>query len=137
MFLESPQLLVEISQVGLLSVSRRLPVEILGLEFRMKHGFQRLLQRHAVEHQVHTADLIRRFEQQAVETVEKMGQSARSQGIEVETAVRTGDIDDEMKVSILNIHGKGMVARAMMGSTAERVIRAVSCPVLAIPAKLE
>ncbi|MBI4481814.1 MAG: universal stress protein [Acidobacteria bacterium] len=34
---------------------------------------------------------------------------------------------------VMNIHGKGMLDRALLGATAERVIRAAPCPVLAIP----
>jgi nucleotide-binding universal stress UspA family protein len=36
---------------------------------------------------------------------------------------------------VMNIHGKGMLDRALMGATAERVLRAAQCPVLAVPAK--
>jgi nucleotide-binding universal stress UspA family protein len=36
---------------------------------------------------------------------------------------------------VMNIHGKSMVERALLGSTAERVIRGASCPVLTIPPK--
>jgi nucleotide-binding universal stress UspA family protein len=34
---------------------------------------------------------------------------------------------------VMNIHGKGALERALLGSTAERVIRGAPCPVLAIP----
>jgi len=34
---------------------------------------------------------------------------------------------------IMNVHGKGLIDRALLGSTAERVIRAAVCPVLLIP----
>jgi len=34
---------------------------------------------------------------------------------------------------VMNIHGKGMLDRALLGSTAERVVRAASCPVMMIP----
>jgi len=33
----------------------------------------------------------------------------------------------------MNIHGKGMLDRALLDSTAERVVRAASCPVMMIP----
>ena len=36
---------------------------------------------------------------------------------------------------VMNIHGKGMWDRALLGSTAERVVRAARCPVLLIPPK--
>ena len=45
--------------------------------------------------------------------------------------------DSDIDLLVMNIHGKGMVERALMGSTAERVIRAVTCPVLAVPAKIQ
>jgi len=34
----------------------------------------------------------------------------------------------------MNIHGKGMLDRALLGSTAERVVRGANCTVLPIPA---
>jgi len=34
---------------------------------------------------------------------------------------------------VMNVHGKGMLERALMGSTAERVLRGSPCPVLLIP----
>jgi nucleotide-binding universal stress UspA family protein len=34
---------------------------------------------------------------------------------------------------VMNIHGKGMLDRALLGSTAERVVRGASCPVMMIP----
>jgi nucleotide-binding universal stress UspA family protein len=34
---------------------------------------------------------------------------------------------------VMNIHGKGMLDRALLGSTAERVVRSAKCPVLLIP----
>lgn len=42
---------------------------------------------------------------------------------------------EDLKVDLLvmNIHGKGMLDRALLGSTAERVVRAASCPVMMIP----
>jgi nucleotide-binding universal stress UspA family protein len=34
---------------------------------------------------------------------------------------------------VMNIHGKGMLDRALIGSTAERVVRSAKCPVMLIP----
>jgi nucleotide-binding universal stress UspA family protein len=34
---------------------------------------------------------------------------------------------------VMNIHGKNMLHRALLGSTAERVVRAATCPVMLIP----
>ncbi|MGH9338577.1 MAG: universal stress protein [Acidobacteriota bacterium] len=33
----------------------------------------------------------------------------------------------------MNIHGKGLLDRALLGSTAERVVRRAVCPVMLIP----
>ena len=88
---------------------------------------------------INTADLMQEFEQQALETVEEMGQSARSSGIEVETAVRTGDVDDELKTSIaetandfmvMGTHGRRGFERWIMGSVTERILRHAPVPVL-------
>ena len=40
---------------------------------------------------------------------------------------------DKIDLLVMNIHGKGMLERALLGSTAERVVRAARCPVLAVP----
>jgi nucleotide-binding universal stress UspA family protein len=41
--------------------------------------------------------------------------------------------DERPDLLVMNIHGKGMLDRALLGSTAERVVRAASCPVMLIP----
>jgi nucleotide-binding universal stress UspA family protein len=43
--------------------------------------------------------------------------------------LQTGKFD----LLVMNIHGKGMLERALLGSTAERVVRAARCPVMLIP----
>ena len=40
---------------------------------------------------------------------------------------------ESVDLVVMNIHGKGMLERALVGATAERVIRAATCPVLGIP----
>jgi nucleotide-binding universal stress UspA family protein len=45
--------------------------------------------------------------------------------------------EDESDLIVLNLHGKSMVERALLGSTAERVIRAAPVPVLSIPVPAE
>jgi nucleotide-binding universal stress UspA family protein len=40
---------------------------------------------------------------------------------------------DRPDLVVMNIHGKGMIDRALLGSTAERVVRSAKCPVLLIP----
>jgi nucleotide-binding universal stress UspA family protein len=41
--------------------------------------------------------------------------------------------DEKIDLLVMNIHGKGMLDRALLGSTAERVVRAARCPVMLIP----
>ena len=41
--------------------------------------------------------------------------------------------EEKIDLLVMNIHGKGMLDRALLGSTAERVVRAAMCPVLLIP----
>lgn len=40
---------------------------------------------------------------------------------------------DKFDFLVMNTHGKGMLDRALLGSTSERVVRAARCPVLLIP----
>jgi nucleotide-binding universal stress UspA family protein len=40
---------------------------------------------------------------------------------------------EKIDLVVMNIHGKGMLDRALLGSTADRVVRAAPCPVLMIP----
>src|SRR5438105_3348225 len=66
---------------------------------------------------------------------------ARSKCV-IETRVEVGEPyleivnvvkDVRADLLVINIHGKGRLERALLGSTSERVIRGASCPVLAIP----
>jgi nucleotide-binding universal stress UspA family protein len=41
--------------------------------------------------------------------------------------------DEKIDLLVMNIHGKGMLDRALLGSNAERVVRAAACPVMMIP----
>jgi len=40
---------------------------------------------------------------------------------------------DRVGLIVMNIHGKGMLDRVLVGSTAERVVRGAECPVMLIP----
>lgn len=42
---------------------------------------------------------------------------------------------DKVGLIVMNVHGKGMLERVLVGSTAERVLRGAECPVLLIPPK--
>jgi nucleotide-binding universal stress UspA family protein len=41
--------------------------------------------------------------------------------------------DEKIDLLVMNIHGKGMLDRALLGSTAERVVRVAPCAVMLIP----
>src|SRR5262249_37045701 len=41
--------------------------------------------------------------------------------------------DEKIDLLVMNIHGKGMLDRALLGSTAERVVRVAPCPVMLMP----
>jgi len=99
-------------------------------------------------HVVHdvTADVSGKYRDSLIKGVEKQLQDlvppeARN-WCDVVTDVETGvpyriilrTVEDErVDLLVMNIHGKGMLDRALLGSTAERVVRAASCPVMLIP----
>jgi nucleotide-binding universal stress UspA family protein len=53
-------------------------------------------------------------------------------GIPHEIILRTID-DEKIDVLVMNIHGKGVLDRILLGSNAGPVVRAASCPVMLIP----
>jgi nucleotide-binding universal stress UspA family protein len=53
-------------------------------------------------------------------------------GIPYQTILKTIE-EEKVDLVVMNIHGKGMLDRALLGSTAERVVRAARCPVMLIP----
>lgn len=74
--------------------------------------------------------------------MEKLVPKEASNWCEISTRVESGtpvteilDIVKRERIDLLvmNIHGKGMLDRALLGSTAERVVRGASVPVLLIP----
>ena len=99
-------------------------------------------------HVVHdvAADISGRYRDSLIRGVEKQLQdlvpAEAKNWCDVTTRVEAGQpyriilrILEEEKVDLLvmNIHGKGIVDRALVGSTAERVVRAAPCPVMLIP----
>lgn len=40
---------------------------------------------------------------------------------------------EKIDLLVMNIHGKGLLDRALLGSTSDRVVRAADCPVMLIP----
>ncbi len=61
---------------------------------------------------------------------------------DVQTRLETGEASRQIEqilekeridLLVMNIHGKGFLNRALLGSTAERVVRSAACPMLLIP----
>jgi nucleotide-binding universal stress UspA family protein len=99
-------------------------------------------------HVVHdvAADVSGKYRDSLIKGVEKQLQdlvpAEAKNWCDVVTSVETGvpyriilrTLEDEkVDLLVMNIHGKGMLDRALLGSTAERVVRAASCPVMLIP----
>ena len=93
-----------------------------------------------------TADVSGKYRESLTQGVEKQLEDlvppeART-WCDVDTRVETGvpyriilrTLEDEkVDLLVMNIHGKGMLDRALLGSTAERVVRVAPCPVMLIP----
>lgn len=67
--------------------------------------------------------------------------AARSAGLTVSMALRSGIPHDEIVILaaqkeadliVIGTHGRGGVSRALLGSVADRVVRLASCPVLTV-----
>ena len=85
------------------------------------------------------ADLVATFKKQADERIEKYEATAKSNGVDVETAVRVGEIDTELQTSIdetqadlvvMGTHGRRGFERWLLGSVTERLLRHCPVPVL-------
>ena len=68
---------------------------------------------------------------------------ANTGNIHLETVIRDGKPYEEilraaedggMDMIVLNMHSKGVIERAFLGSTAERIVRLAHLPVLSVPA---
>ena len=89
----------------------------------------------SVKSSLPTIDAVRR-------QLEKLVPAEARPWCEVKTRVEVGvPYDTVLKMQksekadlvVMNVHGKGLIDRALLGSTAERVVRAAMCPVLLIP----
>ena len=97
------------------------------------------------EYAIDTTEIMKAMEQTATREVTNLKAKLKEAGVSAEFEVRVGDVYEEIKYAIealkpelvvmgtMNIHGKGMLDRALLGSTAERVVRVASCPVMLIP----
>jgi universal stress protein A len=87
------------------------------------------------------ADVYESAERWVEETLSRWAGSARAQGVSVRTVVRTGTAHEEIvavateeraDVIVMGTHGRAGLARVLIGSVAERVIRFAPCPVLTV-----
>jgi nucleotide-binding universal stress UspA family protein len=79
----------------------------------------------------------------AVEALRHMVEEARSRGVSAEQALAVGSpfaeiqktaVDRKADLIVMGTHGRTGMAHVMLGSTAERVVRLASCPVLTVKA---
>jgi nucleotide-binding universal stress UspA family protein len=87
------------------------------------------------------ADVYEKAERWVEETLSTWAGSARAQGVSVRTVVRTGAAHEEIvalateeraDVLVMGTHGRAGLARVLIGSVAERVLRFAPCPVLTV-----
>jgi len=90
---------------------------------------------------LYSASQIDSWRQQALDSLEDAVASVRD-SVDVKSVMASGTpaqvilrvaADRDADLIVINLHGKGFLDRALLGSTAERVIRMSPIPVLAIP----
>ena len=93
----------------------------------------------------HLPDDITRVREIAVDKIQKLSESERTRGLKLDTVVIEGTPHREIcrfadetnaDLLILNVQSKTVLERAMLGATAERVIRSARVPVLSVPAAM-
>jgi nucleotide-binding universal stress UspA family protein len=106
------------SQVTLLHVLNDVSVELSGSKYResLVNGVRNQLDEMVPPEARNWCDIVPRVES----------------GVPYRIILRTIE-DEQIDLVVMNIHGKGMLDRALLGSTAERVVRAARCPVMMIP----
>ncbi|MBI4481813.1 MAG: universal stress protein [Acidobacteria bacterium] len=100
----------------------------------------------AYKYAIDTVSLIRSSEQEALRHLDKMAKPAKAAGVPVVTAVRTGDIDAELKrgvelykadLVVMGTHGRRGFERWFLGSVTERLLRHLPVPILTLAATKE
>jgi nucleotide-binding universal stress UspA family protein len=106
------------SQVTLLHVLNDVSVELSGGKYResLVNGVRGQLDEMVPPEARNWCDIVPRVEY----------------GVPYRTILRTIE-NEKIDLLVMNIHGKGMLDRALLGSTAERVVRVAPCPVMMIP----
>jgi nucleotide-binding universal stress UspA family protein len=90
---------------------------------------------------VATADLVGQIRGAAEEALAAVKERSGRSGVEVDTLLRQGvawsEIDSAAKelgadLVVIGTHGRRGIARALIGSVAEKVVRTAPCPVLTV-----
>ena len=90
---------------------------------------------------VATADIASRIQEAGRAGLDAAVTARASRGVKIESVLREGPAEDEIKavaedtkadLIVIGTHGRRGIARALLGSVAENVIRTVKIPVLAI-----
>ena len=90
---------------------------------------------------VATADIAARIQEAGRKGLDAAVSARSGRGVKMESVLREGNAQEEIKtvaeetkadLIVIGTHGRRGIARALLGSTAENVIRTVKIPVLAI-----
>lgn len=96
----------------------------------------------AYEYPIDTTGLIKSMEKAATRQLSRLVNRLKKTGLKVEGVIQVGDTVGQIKDEIesykpdlvtMGTHGRGLLDRLFLGSTAERVVRAALCPVMVIP----
>ncbi|MFZ5876714.1 MAG: universal stress protein [Nitrospirota bacterium] len=88
-------------------------------------------------------DLSAEVRERAGEALRQLVEEARSRGVSAEQALAVGSpfaeiqqtaVDRKADLIVMGTHGRTGLAHVMLGSTAERVVRLATCPVLTVKA---
>ena len=93
--------------------------------------YQRQMNEHETRTDTHALDVLSRFGEQArAAGVEFSGRHARTDAVDRAIAQTASELECDMIV--MATHGRGFISHAILGSTAERVVRHAPCPVLIV-----
>jgi nucleotide-binding universal stress UspA family protein len=90
-----------------------------------------------------TPEVVAQIEQAAAAALAGIAERARRPGVAIGTEVRQGSAWREIDAAareghadliVIGTHGRRGIARALLGSVAEKIVRTASCPVLTVHA---
>ncbi len=90
-----------------------------------------------------TVEMAAQIEQAAQTALENVSERCKRPGVDLRTALRHGHAWSEINAAakelpadliVIGTHGRRGIARALLGSVAEKVVRTAPCPVLTVHA---